>query len=150
MSKLRHLVIENFHCAVTHAPAMITIGPAEEGETNYDAKIPRIMKSDMSKPVRSHRDGKDDMSIVAYTGQNDTDPSPMPPADLAQEVLDCQEACSSLHKTLTLNFSMLKQQKKVPQSIMVLWHKNENEIDLCKYGHNLLDNVRFWNTAYCL
>ena len=71
-NKLRQYIADNFDCKVTHALAMISIGPPCDENDSYDDTIPRISKTDSSKPVRSFGDEEndDDMNVLAdYTGK---------------------------------------------------------------------------------
>ncbi len=44
VTPLYQIIVDNFDCAMTHAMAMITIGPSVHEEANYDETIPRVKK----------------------------------------------------------------------------------------------------------
>ena len=94
VTMFRQFIIDNFDCAVTHALAMITIGPPGNREVDYDDMIPQIKKGEMSKPVCGG--DEDNMALVQYTGQKNPSPPQIPAPDLPPEVLARQDACFKL------------------------------------------------------
>ena len=81
---------------------MITIGPPEGGKVDFDEKIPRIKKTDISKPVCSQED--DDEEARPLVPPEGPTPPPMPIPDLPKEFLDRQDACFQLAQDLDFEF----------------------------------------------
>ena len=104
VAAFQQFVIDNFDCAVTHALAMITIGPSGGEDVDYDDMIPSITKAEMSRPVCELYDEMDVTAVVEYTGQKNPSPPPMPSTDLPEEVLARQEACIQFAKDLDFEF----------------------------------------------
>ena len=68
ISHFHQFVIDNFDCNVTHALAIITIGPPGVSDKNYDECILWIKKADMAKPVRQIMNDEYDNTLIEYTG----------------------------------------------------------------------------------